>query len=95
MTLGIYIKAPADQLDYDVLFDRWLVDGDSIQSATAMVEPADSMVSAFIPPDGVDGDTVKVWAIDGISGKTATVIVTATTVQNRVKQVKFQIRVRD
>lgn len=93
--LGIFFKRPADQLDYDIDFSRWLEDGDTIVGATAAVQPAESMVSAFVPPGGIEDDAVKVWAIDGISGKTATVIVTATTAQDRVKQVEFQIRVKN
>lgn len=91
--LGIFMKRPADQLDYDVDFSRWLPDGDTILSATAKIQPADSMVSAAHVL--AEPEVVKVWLVDGVSGKTATVLVTATTVQNRVKQVEFQVRVRD
>lgn len=91
--LGIFMKRPVDQLDYDIDFSRWLADGDTIASATAAVQPAESMVSAaqvITQPE-----TVKVWLVDGVSGKTASIIVTAKTAQSRVKQVEFQIRVRD
>lgn len=91
--LGVFFKRSVDQLDFDIDFSRWLPDGDTIQSATATVEPSDSMVSA--PQVLVDGDTVKVWVIDGLDGKTASILVTATTTGNRVKQVEFQIRVKD
>lgn len=91
--LGVFFKRSVDQLDFDIDFSRWLADGDTIQSATAAVEPSDSMVSA--PQVLVDGDTVKVWLVDGVSGKTASILVTATTTGNRVKQVEFQIRVKD
>lgn len=91
--LDILMKRPVDQLDYDVDFSRWLVDGDEIVSVVTQVMPPDSMVSVVqaVPLDGI----VKVWLIDGIVGKTATILVTATTAQNRVKQVEFQIRVKD
>ncbi|AOJ09661.1 hypothetical protein [Burkholderia mayonis] len=91
--LGIFFKSPVDQLDYDIDFSRWLADGDMIASASAVVRPADSMVSAaqvIAQPE-----IVKVWLVDGVSGKTASIIVTATTAQCRVKQVEFQLRVRD
>lgn len=91
--LGVFFKRSVDQLDFDIDFSRWLPDGDTIQSATAAVEPGDSMVSA--PQVLVDGDTVKVWLVDGVSGKTASILVTATTTGNRVKQIEFQIRVKD
>lgn len=91
--LGVFFKRSVDQLDFDIDFSRWLADGDTIQSAQAVVEPGESMVSA--PQVLVDGDTVKVWLVDGVSGKTASILVTATTTGNRVKQVEFQIRVKD
>lgn len=91
--LGVFFKRSVDQLDFDIDFSRWLPDGDTIQSATATVEPGDSMVSA--PQVLVDGDTVKVWLVDGVSGKTASILVTVTTTGNRVKQIEFQIRVKD
>lgn len=91
--LGTFVKRPADQVDYDVCFARWLPDGDSIVSATAAVSPAESMVS--IIQTLAQPDSVKVWLVDGAPGKTAAVTITATTAQNRVKQVQFQIRVRN
>lgn len=91
--LGIFQKRPADQVDYDIDFSRWLADGDTVMSATAEVLPTDSMVSAIQVI--AQPELVKVWLVDGVAGKTATVTVTATTAQNRIKQVEFQIRVRD
>lgn len=91
--LGVFFKRSVDQLDFDIDFSRWLPDGDTIITATAAVQPGESMVS--VPQVLVDGDTVKVWVVDGVSGKTADILVTATTDQNRVKQVVFQIRVKD
>lgn len=91
--LGVLFKRPDDQLDYDIDFSRWIPEDDTILSATAQVEPADSMVSAV--QTIVQPQVVKVWLIDGQSGKTATIIVTATTAQNRVKQVEFHLRVKD
>ena len=91
--LGIFMKRPVDQLDYDIDFSKWLPDGDTIISATADVQPPASMVSALqVVPSA---ESVKVWLIDGVSGMSATVSVIATTAQNRIKQVEFQIRVRN
>lgn len=91
--LGCFFKRSVDQLDFDIDFSRWLADGDTIISATATVEPIESMVS--VPQVLAQSEVVKVWVVDGVSGKTATILVTATTAQNRVKQVTFQIRVKD
>lgn len=93
--LGIFIKRPVDQIDYDVDFSRWLSEGDTLQSATAAVDPSDSMVSAIILPSGIGSEVVKVWVSGGASGKTAAIVVTAKTAQNRIKQTEFQIRVRE
>lgn len=92
--LGIFQKASVDVLDYDIDFSRWLPDDDTVASATASVQPAESMVSVaqiVVTP----GQPVKVWLIDGVSGMTATVGVVARTTQGRTKQVEFQIRVRN
>lgn len=91
--LGIFVKRPADQVDYDVCFARWLPDDDSLVSAAATVDPGESMVSVI--QTLAQPDSVKVWLVDGEPGKTATVTITANTAQNRIKQVQFQIRVRD
>lgn len=95
MTCTIFLKRSADQLDYELDFSRWLPDGDTIANAAASVEPADSQVSAVILQPDIGPDVVKVWVSGGEDGKTASIIVTATTAQNRVKQVEFKIRVRD
>lgn len=91
--LGCFFKRSVDQLDFDIDFSRWLPDGDTIINATAAVQPGESMVS--VPQVLAQADIVKVWVVDGVSGKTADIIVTATTAENRVKQVVFQIRVKD
>lgn len=90
--LGIFTKRPIDQLDYDIDFSRWLPDGDTLMEAAANVESCGSMVT--IPYINIQPQTVKVWVVDGVIGKTASVYVTATTAQSRRKQVEFQIRVR-
>ncbi|MGX0136352.1 phage fiber-tail adaptor protein [Cupriavidus metallidurans] len=91
--LGIFGKTPGEQLDYDVDFSRWMADGDTIIAATAKVEQPESLVS--VAQVVVQPASVKVWLVDGLAGKTATVVVSATTAQNRVKEAEFQIRVRD
>jgi len=90
--MDIFTKYPAEVWDYDVEFTRSLPDGDTILSATVTVEPAESMVSC--PRFDLGTDTVKVWLIDGLSGKTATASVIAMTAQGRTIEEEFKIRVR-
>lgn len=89
--LGTARKRPNDQLDYDVDFEPWLSDGDTIQDATAAPEPVGVTV------DGVEvfGTIVKVWLSGGASGSSHKITVTTSTTQGRVKEVAFNLRVAE
>ncbi|MDN7179107.1 hypothetical protein M0D69_14000 [Caballeronia sp. SEWSISQ10-4 2] len=89
--MDIFTKYPAEVWDYDVDFTRSLPDNDFVVSATVSVEPPESLVSS--PMNVVSPETVKVWLVDGASGKTAIVTVIATTDEGRVIEQQFQIRV--
>lgn len=90
MSLGVVVKRPDDRLDFDIDFTRWLPDGDRLDSAVA------SVAGGSITIDGCDtSDTqVRVWLIDGAPGDSADVTVTATTAQERTKEVCFRVRVK-
>lgn len=97
--LGTVQKQPADQRDWDVEFDRWIPDGDTITTAVATVDPP---FDAELDPAGleivsvqVSGLIVKVWVKGGVDGKTYTVTVTASTQGGRIKETEFKIRVRN
>ena len=99
--LGIQTKQPADQEDYDIDFSRWLPPGDIVTTIAAVVDP---VWDAIANPNGVqilstqvavDGQTVKVWVNGGETGKSYKVTATASTAGGRVKEVDFQIRVKD
>lgn len=87
--LGTVRKRPDDLLDYDVTFERWLSDGDTITDATALVDPTGVVI------DRVElfGDIVKVWISGGTAGGSHKINVTATTTQGRVKEVTFNLRI--
>lgn len=87
--LGTVRKRPDDQLDYDVTFERWLSDGDTITDATAVADPVGVNIDRVV----VFGDVVKVWVSGGTTGASHTIIVTATTTQGRVKEVTFNLRI--
>lgn len=84
-------KAPADVLDYDADFSIWLSDGDTITNATAAI--ADS--AAAVDHVEFSETAAKVWISGGVDGETAHVTVTATTVDARVKEYCFRLRIRE
>lgn len=86
--LGVVRKAAEEQLDYDVDFERWLSDGDTVQSAE--VEPIEGLQVVSVQ---VFGAVVKVWLAGGELFQTYTVKVTATSAEGRVKEECFKVRV--
>ncbi len=89
-------KAPADQLDYDVEFERWLSDGDSVQSADAVTSTIENDAAPLIIESvQLFGTIVKVWISGGTAGESYDTKVTATTAKGRVKEVCFIIRVAE
>lgn len=90
--LGQMTKQPADQLDYDIDFSRWLPDDDVILTVVTAVDVEDELVVDQVT---VDSPMVKVWCSGGTVGTTYKVTVTVSTQGGRVKEVDFKIRVRD
>lgn len=84
-------KDPADRLDYDVDYSRWLPAGDVISSATAAVTGSTALADQV----DVSSDAVKVWISGGAVGDTAVVTVTAETAQGRTKEISFRLRIRE
>lgn len=89
--LGSVRKRTDDLLDYDVKFERWLSDDDSITDATAVATPDGVDISSV----QVFGDVVKVWISGGTAGESYAIEVTATTAQGRIKEVQFNLRVTE
>lgn len=89
--LGTVRKRPDDMLDYDVEFERWLSDDDSITDAVAVASPEGVNVSSV----QVFGNVVKVWLSGGSAGDSYAIVVTATTAQGRVKEIQFNLRVTE
>lgn len=87
--LGTVRKRPDDLLDYDVTFERWLSDGDTVTDATAEADP----IGVSIDRVEIFGDIVKVWISGGTAGTSYQINVTATTAMGRVKEVSFNLRV--
>lgn len=90
--IGIFPKAPPDQTDYDIEFDDWLPEGDTITSADATVDPTGELAVASV---SITDQTVKVWLNGGLDGKTYTVTLIVGTAGGRTKEVCFKIRVKE
>jgi hypothetical protein len=90
--LATVIKQPADHLDYDVDFGRWLPSGDAVTMAETAVEPTGQLVIDSVQ---ITGAIVKVWTSGGLTGESYKITVTASTSGGRIKQAEFRVRVRD
>lgn len=91
-------KHAEDRLDYDVQFDKWLSEGDMVQSAEAVAKirskDPDAVTDLVIDAVEVFGTVVKVWLSGGTDGATYDVVVTGSTAQGRVKEECFVIRIK-
>jgi hypothetical protein len=84
-------KSPADVLDYDIHYDRWLPPTDIVASAVATITGSTAVVdTTFVSPG-----SVKVWISGGALNENATVTVVITTAQGRVKEACFRLRIKD
>lgn len=91
MILGTFEKQPADVKDYDIDYSQWLVSGDAIATATAVVDQAGLVVDSTF----ASTNKVKVWLSGGASGVKYKVTVTVSTDDGRVLQHEFVIKVKD
>jgi len=96
-------EQPADVLDYDIDLRRWFktLPSDEVASVTVEVTEGDGVLvvgPAPHPESVIFGDArqqVKVWLGAGTDGQTYKLRVTATTIQDRVKEIDFKLRVRE
>ncbi|MFC3074916.1 phage fiber-tail adaptor protein [Shinella pollutisoli] len=85
-------KAPADELDYDIDFSRWLKGSDRIIDAETTIAGETSV--SVVRTDFADR-SVRVWLSGGMAGENGLISVLATTVEDRKKEFCFVIKVRD
>jgi len=90
--LGIKQKRPADVLDFDITYEDWLTDDDTITTVTTSVSPSGELAVDSVQ---VSNPEVKVWVSGGENGSTYDIEVTAATTGGRVKVECFKIRVKD
>jgi hypothetical protein len=96
-------KQPADVLDYDIDLRRWFktLSNDEVVSAAVEVTEGDGALTvgpAPHPEAVIFGDArqqIKVWLGAGTDGVTYKIRVTATTQQDRIKEIDFKLRVRE
>lgn len=84
-------KQPADVLDYDVDFVRWLPPGDRIISALSTIDDA----TAVIDRTDFSDTAAKVWISGGLDGENGKVSLTIVTLEGRTKQFCFNLKIRE
>lgn len=90
--LGTKLKDPADVLDYDISYEDWITDDDTITTVATSVSPTGALAVDSV---SVSSPDVKVWVSGGTAGSTYTVTVTASTSGGRIKEETFKIRVKE
>jgi hypothetical protein len=95
--MDVFKKQPADSYDYDFSYAEWLMGQDQIESVVVTSIPDDSIdidglkieIKNLYSPD------LKLWISGGKNGMIYKVTLTATTVENRVKQSEFKLKIKD
>lgn len=102
MILGTFDKQPAETLDYDIDFTQILDDADLLASAGDPAVPLP--LSVTVTPAGLTlgptfviggGKVIKQWLSGGNNRQRYKITLTVTSNAGRVKQVEFEVRVRD
>ena len=87
----VMVKKPADVLDYDVDFARWLPSPDRLSGAASTIANSTAVVDRTEYTD----TNAKVWISGGAPGETAAVTVTVTTQEGRTKQFAFNLKIKE
>lgn len=91
MSCDVLTKAPADRLDYDFDFSRWMPSGDRIDLAVAAITGTTSTIDQVETSDNV----ARVWISGGTLSESGTVTVTVTTIGSRTKQVTAKLQIKE
>ncbi len=90
--IGGALQQPHENLDYDIRYEEFLNENDTISTVDAVVIPdSDLQATAQI----ADPDRVKVWVNGGTSGNTYKVEVTIETMGGRRKQDEFEVYIEE
>lgn len=85
--MDIFVKQPADVLDYGVDLTKWLVTGDTVSSSSAAVSPSGLTISVT---NGTTSEP-KVWASGGVDGTEYQITLTVVTTGGRTKEFEFKL----
>lgn len=89
--MNTYNKQARDQLDYDVNFEGWLPEEDTITTVEVTVDDPALQIDLI----QYTGRIVKVWLSDGVNGTTYKITVVVSTSGGRIKEIEFRLRVKD
>lgn len=89
MAYKVFTKQPRDSLDYDILLEDWMTEGDTVQTIEVITPEGIELVASVI-----EGDVVKLWIRGGTSGENYKFTVLINTI-NRTKEVEFLMVVND
>jgi len=90
MSIPKYTKQPGDKLDYDIDFNEWLSSSDSLDSVDVTADTGITIVNSTIV-----GSVVKVWISGGTDGEIYKITVKVITVEGRIKEQEFKIKVKE
>lgn len=94
--LGQVQKQPADTLDYDIDFSKWLPDDDEILTAVANATTIEGETTPLVIDSvRIASPVVKVWLSGGSDGASYKVTAKVATAGGRIKEAEFKIRIRD
>jgi hypothetical protein len=93
--IGSFIQQPAERLDYDIDFSRWMPSADRLESALVEVAPNPETGGLTIEDPLVDEQRIKLWVSDGTDGVKYKLTVTATTHDGRTVQVELSLKIKD
>jgi len=89
--MDIFVKQPADTLDYGVDLTKWLSTGDAVSGATATVSPSGLTISVLQAATSEP----TVWASGGVDGTSYQITLTVVTTGGRTKEFEFKIVVSE
>lgn len=92
MSIHIYEKQPAENIDIDIDFSQWLPSSDTISSSAVS---ADSGITLGSTVNNVTEKKVKQWVSGGTDRVRYKVTVIATSVEGRIKEVEFYVKVKE
>ena len=89
--MDIFVKQPAETLDYGVDLTKWLSTGDAVASSSASVSPSGLTISVLQAATSEP----TVWASGGVDGTEYQITLTVVTSGGRTKEFEFKIVVRE